>query len=66
MDIWVTAKIVYYGKARWTKVLTVHKTKEEAEKEALKIEKETGEKIYTGTLNVIKGVDPKSNGNLNI
>lgn len=50
MDVWVTAKVVYYGDARWNKILSVHKTKEEAEKEALKIEEETGDKIYTGII----------------
>lgn len=50
MDIWVTAKIVYYGDAKWNKILTMHKTKEEAEKEALKIKEETGEEIYIGII----------------
>lgn len=50
MDIWVTAKVVYHGDAKWNKILTEHKTKEEAEKEALKIKKETGEEIYTGII----------------
>lgn len=50
MDVWVTAKVVYYGNAKWNKILTEHKTKEEAEKEALKIQEETGEKISIGII----------------
>ena len=50
MDIWATAKVVYYGNAKCIKVLTIHKTKEEAEKEAVKIREETGEEIYTGKI----------------
>lgn len=50
MDIWVTAQVVYNGNKCWNKILAEHETKEEAEKEALRIEKETGEKIYTGVI----------------
>ena len=50
MDVWVVAKTVYYGDVKWSKILTVHKTKEEAEREALKIKEETGEEVYTGII----------------
>lgn len=55
MDIWVTAKVICHGDVKWNKILTEHKTKEEAEKEALKIKEETGEEIYTGII-IKKGV----------
>lgn len=59
MDVWVTARVVCHGNAKWTQILTTHKTKEEAEKEAVKIREETGEKIYTGKIieREIKNVD---------
>ena len=50
MDIWATVKVVYYGDMKWNKILTIHNTKDEAEKEAAKIEEETGKKIYTGVI----------------
>lgn len=50
MDVWVTAKVVCVGDEKWNKILTEHKTKEEAEREALRIKKETGEEIYTGVI----------------
>lgn len=50
MDIWVTAKIVYRGDQGRIKILSEYKTKEEAEREALKITEETGETIYTGII----------------
>lgn len=50
MDIWVTAQVVYNGNKCWNKILAEYENKEEAEKEALRIEKETGEKIYTGVI----------------
>lgn len=50
MDVWVTAKVVYSGDSCWNKILSTHKTKEEAIKCALEKQQETEEKIYYGII----------------